>query len=58
MDCWIKWLIANPKCNLIYWIGAYLLIIKYLIEKNMIFVKKNCEYLYKYYNYFYEKDIC
>ena len=34
------------------------LIIKYLIEKNMIFVKKNCEYLYKYYNYFYEKDIC
>lgn len=25
MDSWLKWLVAKPKSNLIYWIGAYLL---------------------------------
>lgn len=25
MDSWLKWLIVKPKCNLIYWIGAWLL---------------------------------
>ena len=39
MDSWIKWLIAKPKSNLIYWIGAYLLKIKYfpkIIHKTII----------------------
>lgn len=28
-------------------------IVKYLIEKNIDFVNKNCDYLYKYYRYTY-----
>lgn len=32
-------------------------IVKYLILENIDFVRKNCEYLYKYYNYIYEKDL-
>ena len=39
MDSWIKWLIAKPKSNFIYWIGAYLLKVKYfpkIIHKAII----------------------
>lgn len=39
MDSWIKWLIAKPKSNLIYWIGAYLLKISFfpkIIHKTII----------------------
>ena len=39
MDSWIRWLIYKPKSNLIYWIGAYLLKIKYfpkIIHKTII----------------------
>ncbi len=43
MDSWIKWLIAKPKSNFIYWIGAYLLKIKYfpkIIHKIIISYNK------------------
>lgn len=39
MDSWIKWLIAKPKSNLIYWIGAYLLKVSFfpkIIHKTII----------------------
>lgn len=29
MDSWLKWLVAKPKSNFIYWIGAYLLKIRF-----------------------------
>lgn len=29
MDSWLKWLIAKPKSNLIYWLGAYLLKVRF-----------------------------
>lgn len=54
MDSWIKWLIAKPKSNLIYWIGAYLLKIKYfpkIIHKTIISSnkksKKKLEWSYR-----------
>ncbi len=39
MDSWIKWLIAKPKSNLIYWVGAYLLKVSFfpkIIHKTII----------------------
>ena len=39
MDSWIKWLIAKPKSNLIYWIGAYPLKLSFfpkIIHKTII----------------------
>lgn len=54
MDSWIKWLIVKPKCNLIYWIGAYLLKIKYFpkfIHKAIVLTnqrnKRKAEWSYK-----------
>lgn len=55
MDSWIKWLIAKPKCNLIYWIGAYLLKVKYfpkIIHKTIISSNKKSN---KKVNWSYEK---
>lgn len=39
MDSWLKWLIAKPKNNFMYWIGAYLLKVSFfpkIIHKTII----------------------
>ncbi|MEG1705762.1 MAG: hypothetical protein RR290_04235 [Clostridia bacterium] len=54
MDVWLKWLIGKPKWNLIYWIGAYLLKIKFfpkiiheVIISNNEKSKNKCNWAYR-----------
>ena len=53
IDIWIKWLIAKPKWNLIYWIGAYLLGVRFfpkvihkIIINNNKKSKNKCNWAY------------
>ena len=50
MDSWLKWLVAKPKNNFIYWIGAYLLKFRFFpkfIHKIIISVNQKNKNKYK-----------
>lgn len=50
MDSWLKWLVAKPKSNFIYWIGAYLLEVPFfpkIIHKIIISANQKNKSKYK-----------